>query len=148
MGNGNVAGPVERSVRPRLVIIDSERLNLRLNLQRHVIDFLNGFKLHENIVVLRVRMPINVFNAPLCKQTVNLALDVKSLQFSSFVGQVRGITINFQNFACSKTSDSFWEKGKAVREKSPLNGVFINTSMAVVAFLSAVRIQQLALFFL
>jgi hypothetical protein len=49
--------------------------------------------------VFRVPMPINVFDAPLSKQSVNFTLCIKSFQLRRFVGQVRVIAVNPQNFA-------------------------------------------------
>jgi hypothetical protein len=49
--------------------------------------------------MLRVPTPVNVLDAPLGEQAINLALSVKSLQLRSLVRQVRVITVNLQDVA-------------------------------------------------
>lgn len=58
-------------------------------------------------------MPINIFDAPLGKQAINLTLSVQRLQLRSLVRQIRVITVNLQDVALLRTSDrSVTEKKK------------------------------------
>jgi hypothetical protein len=97
---------------PSLVIPDCRRVNPSRNMQRHAFDFLYYLEQDKDIVVFRVPMPENIFNAPLGEQAIDFTLSVKSFQLRSLVRQVRVITINLQNLISFRKSKLFFEKKK------------------------------------
>ncbi len=76
------------------MIPDDRASNATRSFKSFAIDLLVDFE--NNVDVLQVRVPVNIFYVPFSEQAVDIALGVECYQLCSFVGKVRVVTVNFQ----------------------------------------------------